>query len=90
MNDVFWDIFLIVLIVLFYLCLAFFIVLLPIGIYDICNTNKPKKKYYLIKYEFYCKHEIIIKARSPLKARLKFQRQYPRDDIISIEEITDE
>ena len=90
MEDLFWDIFLIALIVLCYLCLAFVIFLLTPRIIDICNTNKPKKKHYLIKYELYCKHEIIIKAKSPLEARLKFQKKYKKYNLVSVAEMKDE
>ncbi len=90
MNDVLWDIFWFMLIILFAFCATFLIFGIVIGIINICKDGKPKKKYYLIKYEFYCKREIIMKAQSPLKARLKFQREYPSYDVISIEEIEDE
>lgn len=90
MNDVLMDIFFITLVVLFYLCLAFLIVLLPIGIYGICNTNKPKKKYYLIKYKFIYDYEIIIKSKNSLEARLKFQRKYKEYNFVSIKEIENE
>lgn len=91
MNDVLWDIFWIVLVVLFCLCVAFLIFIIIIGIIDICNVDKPKKKYYLIQYRFSgWERETIIKAQSPLKAKLKFYRKYKHCAFISIEEIKDE
>lgn len=93
MNDLLWDIFYNLLAVISFLYVAFIVVIIIIGIKEICNTNKPKKKkkkYYLIKYALYCKHEIIIKAKSPLEARLKFHKEYPMCDLISLKEIKDE
>lgn len=90
MNDVLWDIFYIIVVVLFCLCVAFVVFILTIGIYDICNTAKPKKKYYLIKYKFIYDYEIIIKSKNSLEARLKFQRKYKEYNFVSIKEIENE
>lgn len=99
MEDLFWDIFFLIAIIVFAFCAIFLIFLTVIGIIDICNnvklkkicnTDKPKKKYYLIKYDSSYKYEIIIKAQSPIEARLKFQRKYKEYDFVSIKEIKDE
>lgn len=102
MEDLFWDIFFITGIIVFIFVAVFLIFFTVIGIIDICNnvklkkicnTDEPKKKYYLIKYEhylYYGKKEIVIKAQSPLKAKLKFHKKYKKFDFISIEEIKDE
>lgn len=83
MNDVFWIIFCVI-------GTIFLIFIAVLAIIDIWIRDKPKKKYYLIKYKYFCRHEIIIKAKSPLEAKLKFHRKHKDCDFISIEEIEDE
>lgn len=83
MNDVFWIIFCVI-------GTIFLIFIAVLAIIDIWIRDKPKKKYYLIEYKMYSTHEIIMKAQSPLKARLKFQNKHPLCDLISLKEIKDE
>lgn len=90
MNDMFWNIFYVIALIIFVFFAIFLIVVMIIGIIDICNNAKSKQKYYLIKYRFIHEYEMMIKSKNPLKARLEFHRKYKNYNFISIEEIKDE
>lgn len=84
MNDVFW-------IICCVIGTIFLIFIAVLAIIDMWIRNKPKKKYYLIKYgSCIYNYEIVIKAKNSLEARLKFQKKHPDLKFVSIEEIEDE